>query len=285
MAAKSGLSQLSSDHLKLYTSGANADVTFVFPTGEILAHKLILTTRVPYFEKMFASGMKESLTNRVDMPETDKNAFDVFLRYIYGGQLPKDFKVEHQLNFAEMYDVPGLITDCLPKLKEFLIKLPNFDACIDESTRIMKKYVIESARSTFEQELLRRINVVPGVAPTPKPSPITNPTYCYDCEDFLGFQPQCGVCGLCFSCGGGCGGACYEAPEEVPASFIDQLVMLLILSHTEKCDILKKKCFELSTTIKQKDVYKSQFVMAVKKLEQHPDLLGEIVLRFRGITL
>ena len=123
MAATTSLNQLSSDFVKLYISEANADMTFVFPDGEIKAHKAILCTRVPYFEKMFASGMRESLTNRVDMPETDKKAFDVFLRYIYGGQLPKEFEVEHQLNFAKMYDVPGLITDCLPKLKEFLAKL------------------------------------------------------------------------------------------------------------------------------------------------------------------
>ena len=74
--------------------------------------------------KMFSPGTKESRTNRVEMPKgIDKMSFDVFLRYIYGGLLPKVFDVEHQLKLAKMYYVPALITYCLPMLKEHLSKI------------------------------------------------------------------------------------------------------------------------------------------------------------------
>ena len=256
MAAKSGLSQLSSDHLKLYTSGANADVTFVFPTGEILAHKLILTTRVPYFEKMFASGMKESLTNRVDMPETDKNAFDVFLRYIYGGQLPKDFKVEHQLNFAEMYDVPALISDCIKRLSEYFSKASAMD-CINEAAQMMATCKIEGVKSMIEVELIKRIDAarVSFDNATKKGVPKNN--------DWM------------------------ERMKPELQSYSDQLVELLILSHSEKCVSLKYKCIKYlgmvnkSILVNRLSRFHDVFEGALKKLEGYPGLLVEIVVRHR----
>merc|ERR1712142_195165 len=222
MAAHSSLNQLSSDLVKLYISEVNADVTFVFPDGEIKAHKAILSTRLPYFEKMFASGMKESLTNRVNMPEAERKSFDVFLRYIYGGLLPKDFEVEPQLNFAKMYDVPGLITDCLPKLKERISNLPDFDACIKEATHMMGTLNIEGAKSLYEQDLLSRI------------------------EDLIEAKVTI-------------------IPKQVPASFIDDLVKILILSHTAKCPTLKEKCLEQFAEFDKNGRFKSQIAEATKK--------------------
>ena len=65
------------------------------------------------------------------------------------------------------------------------------------------------------------------------------------------------------------------------ASFVNQLVKLLLLSHTEKCTTLKEKCLQLFSTIDRQGHYKLHFAIAVKKLEKHPDLLGEMVLRYR----
>merc|ERR1712142_22075 len=150
---------------------------------------------------------------------------------------------------------------------------------------MMRTCEIASARPTFEQELLKRMNAVAGVAPTLKPPCKPHPAHCTRCSYYNRQSwPVCDSCLLCFVCGiQNCQG-CYEDPAEVPVSFINQLVKLLILSHTEKCTVLKNKCFELFTSIEQINIYKSQFVMAVQKLEQHPDLLGEIVLHYRGIT-
>lgn len=305
MAATSGFSQLSADLIKLYVSGEGADVTFVFPVDEtqpakrkksssskrpsnaarkseeeIRAHKAILCTRVPYFKTMFGSGMKEALTNSVNMPATDKESFDVFLRYIYGGQLPEDFDVEHQLNFAKMYDIPGLVTDCLPKLKEYLSKLPTFDDCIDESARMMAIYELEAAKSTFEQEMLRRIEEV-AQSNVGASSAIT-PVGCRHCGRLSNPHSYC-YCGRCTSCGvvwQNCQGRCKATP--IPASFIDQLVKLLILSHKEKCATLKEKCLEHFDKIDKEGQHKTQMAEATKKLEPYPELLVEMVLRYRN---
>ena len=280
MAAHSSLEQLSSDFVKLYLSGANADVALVFPDGEIKAHKTILSTRVPYFEKMFESGMKESLTNRVNMPEADKKSFDVFLRYIYGGLLPKVFDVEHQLKLAKMYEVPALITDCLPMLKEDLSKVSKFDVLIEEVSRMMTTYKIEAAKPTMEKALIKRLDDL-------ELDPTIIPNYCIYCDGrYRRLENYPGRCSLCYCCNG-CGYQLENATakctcqttEEWGASYINQLVKLLILAHSEKCATLKEKLLRRFVRIDEEFLFEPQMADAFKQLEEHPELL--VVLRRR----
>ena len=50
------LSLLSADFKKLFLSPTLSDITIVIGDEEIPAHKLILATRLPYFESLIASG-------------------------------------------------------------------------------------------------------------------------------------------------------------------------------------------------------------------------------------
>jgi len=233
--------RLSTDFIGLYTSGANSDVTFVFPDGEIRAHKMILTTRVPYFEKMFASGMKEALTNRVDITDADKKDFDVFLRYIYGGQLPDNLEmptdVESQLNFAEKYDMPALVTDCLQKFGQYVSNLPNFGACVNEAAKILVKCKVEMIKTTLEEELVKR----------------------FDRELPASYRPQIGKYYR------------HNSPKAV-----DHLFKLLIISRSHGLSTLKEKCLECLVHWGGL----GDFETAVKKLKGYPDLLIEMVTRY-----
>jgi len=264
--SKTGLKQLSSDLVKLYTSGAGANVTFVFPDGELKAHKNILCTRVDYFETMFAAGMKESLTNRVDISGTNKECYDVFLRYIYSGRLPDVFDVESQLNLAKMYDVPALITDCIPMLEKILAELPDVDCCVNEARRMIATYEIEAIKNLFEKELLNRIYaVVSHVSqvnpPTETPQRgMVHHTKCYYCR--LKDEEMSKL-------------------SSVPVSFIDNLVTLLIFSHAEKCVNLKEKCLQHFAWADPVEQFKPRIAEATKKLAEYPDLLVEMVLHYR----
>ena len=130
-------------------------MTFKFPDGEIRAHKVILTTRVLYFEKMFSSGFKESLTGNVNLPEDDMESFDIFLRYIYGAILPNSFDVERQLHYAKMYDVPDLVSQCLPMLK-------RKRSCKRQRKR-QRKEVRDSSWGTNQKlQHLRLVDPAPG---------------------------------------------------------------------------------------------------------------------------
>ena len=48
---------LSADFQKLFLSAVGSDVVFNVGQEKISAHQIILTTRVPYFERLFAAGM------------------------------------------------------------------------------------------------------------------------------------------------------------------------------------------------------------------------------------
>ena len=54
---------------------------------EIPAHKIVLASRVPYFKRLFASGMKESVSDRIEIDASEEDSFKQVLEYIYPGQL------------------------------------------------------------------------------------------------------------------------------------------------------------------------------------------------------
>jgi len=80
----------------------------------ISAHKLILCTRVPYFKKMFESGMKEAVENKVEVSDTDPGIFKQFLKFIYTGRVDEDLNdyAADLLELAEIYDIQDLKGFC-----------------------------------------------------------------------------------------------------------------------------------------------------------------------------
>ncbi|KAE8442976.1 hypothetical protein EG329_002514 [Mollisiaceae sp. DMI_Dod_QoI] len=52
-------------------------------------YKTILCTKIPYFDKMFNSGFKESAENKVDLPEDDPKSFDLLMLWTYNYPFPK----------------------------------------------------------------------------------------------------------------------------------------------------------------------------------------------------
>ena len=114
--------RLCDDMEKLFQNKDSADVTFNIPDGKVRAHKSILMTRVPVFEAMFSSGMKESQTNEVEILDSDFKSFEVFLRFIYCGKLPEtEFDIQLEKNLiilANKYDAPNLLDHCLPKFQQ-----------------------------------------------------------------------------------------------------------------------------------------------------------------------
>jgi hypothetical protein len=75
---------------KLYNNKLMSDITFKFEkTGNIIhSHKLILNISSDYFERLFDSGMQESQTNEILIPEDeDEELFKDLLEYFYSGKL------------------------------------------------------------------------------------------------------------------------------------------------------------------------------------------------------
>ena len=242
------LSQLSSDFLGLYASKADADVTFVFPGGEIKAHKLVLATRVPHFKTILSAA-----TNRIEIPDANMQCFDVFLSFVYGGRLPVEgFDVESQLIFAKKYDFPTLIPHCIPKIKLDMAEIKDLDVCISEAGRMMDAHPFPEVRNLLETILQTRIN--DEVARIPQ-----RDSTCPRCRNYY------------------CGGSCFS--ERLKSDFIGQIVKLLVLSHLNSCQTLKATCMRhfRAFDCRGRNWSDTLIAEAAKDLTNYPDLLIEML--------
>ena len=79
------LDALSNGLEKLLNNEKFSDTTIVAGSYTFKCHKAILSLVSPYFEAMFSSGMKESVTGLVKIEGIDYNVFKDILSYIYCG--------------------------------------------------------------------------------------------------------------------------------------------------------------------------------------------------------
>jgi len=105
---------LLSDFKKLLFSSDLSDVTFRIGDESIPAHQLILRTRVPYFERLFVSGMKETISKVITVEDFDFADFKEFLKFVYSGELPEKLETSPKvyLLMADKYDVQDLKESC-----------------------------------------------------------------------------------------------------------------------------------------------------------------------------
>jgi len=114
------LSQMSDSYENLLLNGEDMDITFNVDGQQIKAHKLILAARVPYFAKMFASGMVEAQSHHVDIPDAEPGAFRAVLKHIYCGKLPVDLETAAPkiLPLADKYGLSILYEACVHWMEE-----------------------------------------------------------------------------------------------------------------------------------------------------------------------
>ncbi|XP_043462247.1 protein roadkill-like [Leptopilina heterotoma] len=98
-----------------------SDVTFNVENTNFPAHKIVLASMSPVFEKMFAHQMKENITNIVVIEEIDPEVFKEMLRFIYTGKIENSKQVAFRLHeLADKYDVKKLRIICEQYLENYL---------------------------------------------------------------------------------------------------------------------------------------------------------------------
>lgn len=104
------LSRLQTDLLDLLESATDSNVTFVVQEERILAHRAILSKRCDYFERMFASGMQETVDKEVEVKDAEPEVFRGLLHYLYSGTPPRNLAeiALKLLVMADKYDVEEL---------------------------------------------------------------------------------------------------------------------------------------------------------------------------------
>ncbi|XP_051161492.1 speckle-type POZ protein-like isoform X1 [Leptopilina boulardi] len=104
---------LMSDHL--------SDVKFKIDNKEFPAHKIMLASASPVFEKMFFYQMKENITNTVEVNDTDPDVFKEMLNFIYTGNVDNLDSVAFGLfESANIYDISKLKIICEQHLENGL---------------------------------------------------------------------------------------------------------------------------------------------------------------------
>ena len=167
---------MSNDFEKLFLSEESSDVKIIIGREVIPAHKLILTARLPYFEKLFSSGMKEATTNEITFEDTDSETFKEFLRYVYCGKTLANFKdiADVMLPLAEKFGVQSLKNECM----DALISCLKEDNLID-SLIVADLYQCSSLKNECKLLLAAAKKFMPLEALLPYPQLLLEVTYVF----------------------------------------------------------------------------------------------------------
>lgn len=104
---------------QLLDNGLETDVCFVVGGKEIKAHKTILLARSPVLAALLKSGMKETVTNRVEIQDIAADIFEALLRSIYTDQVDlTKIDTKELLAAADKYFLPLLKFKCQYFLSE-----------------------------------------------------------------------------------------------------------------------------------------------------------------------
>ena len=239
---------------RLFILGKGADVTFVLPDGEVLAHKSILMAQLPFFERMFSFDMIEARTNRVKVTDFKAHHFMKFLKFIYSGLLRDPFDLEPMLILANKYDVPSMMNTCLKKVKteSELSKVDMYELPVEKLTVFTEYFRLANRLGIVEfkqgcEDLFDDIESVLGeIVEKASTSYRGSPVGCR---------------------------ATSQRVKDRHGVILSNVVEILVLAHRFSRKKLKQKCLSHLTRHKC-DLDQKCFR---KKLKDHPEVLLEIV--------
>ena len=100
-----------------------SDVVFLLKDGDerIHANRGLLIGQSEYFRAMFRSGMKESISNEVEVQDCSKGVFLLFLEYLYSGEV--DIGMDDAIELyviSDRYQEDNLNVRCLEVIEKGL---------------------------------------------------------------------------------------------------------------------------------------------------------------------
>ncbi|KAK3087679.1 hypothetical protein FSP39_009092 [Pinctada imbricata] len=114
--------------IEMGMSGENSDIDIVVEGHSFPCHKLLLAAGSPYFKAMFASGMMESTSNRLELPDIDRKTFEAFRKYIYTQDVDiNQDNVMDLLRASSIFQVETLQHQC----ESFLGKEMDTENCLE----------------------------------------------------------------------------------------------------------------------------------------------------------
>jgi len=98
----------------MFDMGQGSDVTLVASDGpEFAAHLTILSSKTPFFAKMFEQNMQEKQEKRVIIKDLESDAVEGLLEFMYTDKVSNITPIAAKLlPKADEYDIPKLKTLC-----------------------------------------------------------------------------------------------------------------------------------------------------------------------------
>ena len=144
-----------------------SDVVFLLKdNGRVHANKGLLIGQSEYFRAMFRSGMKESMSNEVEVRDCSKEVFLLFLEYLYNGEV--EIAIEHAKELcvlSDRYQETDLSKECLAVVEKGLNDtnaievLAEVDVLgLDALKDICMDYVVSNYRKCFKREIIEALS-------------------------------------------------------------------------------------------------------------------------------
>lgn len=122
------LNHLSDGLEKLWVTGAHSDIKIMVESKVFNCHKAVLFATSPYFDAMFSSGMRESVSGEIIFKEMEADTFQWVMEYIYTGkEVVTQENVIKLLKASSLLQIKTLCEKCECVLEPYI----DMDNCID----------------------------------------------------------------------------------------------------------------------------------------------------------
>ena len=122
------LNHLSEGLEKLWMTGVHSDIKIIVENQQFHCHKAVLFATSPYFDAMFSSGMKESVSGEVTFKDMEAETFEQIMEYIYTGkEVVTQDNVIKLLKASSLLQIKSLCERCESVLEPYI----DLDNCID----------------------------------------------------------------------------------------------------------------------------------------------------------
>ena len=135
-----------------------ADVCFIIENEQIYAHKLILSSRSPYFSKLIKANCKDNSTLEIEIEDSAPKIFLGILEYMYTDELKLSiqnvWEIYKAANFYELFD---LVTSC----QDFIKKKIQIDtvSIILKNSQIIENTILVTCCYEFIEKNIKNIDL------------------------------------------------------------------------------------------------------------------------------
>lgn len=160
------LNHLSEGLEKLWLTGAHSDIKITVENRVFSCHKAVLFATSPYFDAMFSSGMRESVSGEITFKEMEADTFELVMEYIYTGkEVVTQENVIKLLKASSLLQIKSLCEKCEAILEPYV----DMDNCIDiwrlslihswEKVRVRAiKMILKSFVQLFKTDAFMRLD-------------------------------------------------------------------------------------------------------------------------------